>query len=215
MSQTLAQSIAYTLCQAIQHGAYRCGDRLVELTLSQELNVSQNTIRDAFHILEQDGWVTKIPRRGVYIPQFTIAEAEEIYALWQAVESLALSWAMDQLSEIERERLRETLISVEHKINQREWGHAVYALHHLHTAIALHANAPQTQAILKRIHNQAHLLEIQRMRLSLLSEDEWDHRLEHYFDLLHAIDQQNIDKATKYLTQAIQYEADLVLPYVE
>lgn len=215
MSQTLSQSIADTLREAIQHGTYGCGDRLVELTLSQELDVSQNTIRDALHILEQDGWVHKIPRRGVYIPEFTVVEAQEIYALWQAVESLALGWALENLSDTERHRLRETMISAEYKVHRHEWVHASYTFHNLHTAIASYANAPRTQTILGRIHNQAYLLEAQRLRFAPLNEDEWDRRIEAYFDLLHEIDQHNTDKAIHYLKRAIQYEEELVIPFLE
>jgi DNA-binding GntR family transcriptional regulator len=215
MSQTLSQSIAETLRKAIQSGTYVCGDRLVELTISQELDVSQNTIRDALHILERDGWVRKIPRRGVYIPEFTTAEAKEIYALWQAVESLALGWALETLSDTERHRLRETMISAEYKVNQGEWVHASYMIHNLHTAIASYANAPRTQMLLGRIHNQAYLLEAQRLRFIPLNEDEWDTRIETYFELLHEIDHHNTDNAIHYLKRAIEYEEALVIPFLE
>lgn len=215
MSETLSQTIASTIREAIQSGTYLLGDRLVELTLSQELEVSQNTIRDALHILEQEGWVNKIPRRGVYIPTFTMVEAREIYALWQVVENLALEWAMQHISEIERQRLRETMITAEHRANRNEWMSANYSLRHLHTAIAIHANALRTQRILSRIHNQTHLLEIQRMRLIPLTIDEWEHRLELYFDVLHAMENQNLERAHKYLTQVIKYESELIIPYLE
>ena len=215
MSETLSQSIANTIREAIQNGTYSLGDRLVELTLSQELGVSQNTIRDAFHILEQEGWVNKIPRHGVYIPTFTTAEAQEIYALWEAVENLAIGWAISNIPEVERQRLRETLINAEYQADHNNWIHANYALRHLHTVIAIHANAPRTQQILSRIHNQTHLLEIQRMRLIPFSIDEWEHRLELYFDVLHAIDHQDAEHAHKYLMQIIRYEAELVIPYLE
>jgi len=215
MSQTLSQSIAETLREAIQHGMYICGDRLVELTLSQELTVSQNTIRDALHILEQEGWVHKIARRGVYIPKFTVTEAEEIYAIWQALESLALGWALETLSDIDRQHLREILISAEHKVHRHEWVHASYMIHNLHTAIVSHANAPRTQMILGRVHNQAQLLEIQRQRFIPLNEDEWDNRIETHFEFLHEIDQHNTEKAISYLKRAIQYEEELVIPFLD
>ena len=215
MTQTLSQSIAETLREAIQQGTYMCGDRFVELTLSQDLKVSQNTIRDALHILEQEGWVNKIARRGVFIPKFTVTEAEEIYAIWQAVESLALTWALETLSDTDRSRLRETMISAEHMVHRNDWVHANYMIHNLHTAIVSHSNAPRTQTILRRIHNQAQLLEIQRQGLIPLNEDEWDRRIEIHFELLHEIDQHNTDKALHYLKRAIQYEEELVIPFLE
>ncbi len=215
MSQTLSQSIATTLRESIQQGAYVCGDRLVELTLSQELDVSQNTIRDALHILEQEGWVQKIPRRGVYIPTFTIIEAQEIYALWQMLESLALRWALEKMSEIDRHRLRETIISAEHKVHRREWVHASYLIHNLHTAIVSHANALRTQTIFERIHNQAQLLEMQRQRLIPLDQDEWERRIEIHFEFLQMVDQHNTEQAIHDLKRVIQYEEELVITYLE
>ena len=215
MSQTLSQSTADTLRKAIQSGTYICGDRLVELTLAREFKVSQNTIRDALHILEQDGWVHKIPRRGVYIPEFTITEAKEIYALWQAVAGLALGWALETLSDVERRRLRQTMIAAESKVHRGEWVHASYLIHNLHTAIASYANAPRTQKLLGRIQNQAYLLEAQRLHFFPLHEEEWDTRIETYFELLHEIDQHNTDKAIHYLKRAIEYEKELILPFLE
>lgn len=215
MSQTLSQSIANTLREAIQHGTYLCGDRLVELTLSQELDVSQNTIRDALHILEQEGWVQKIPRRGVYIPKYGVGEVKEIYTLWQTLESLALEWAIPTISDIEKQRLRETLIAIEQKIHHRDPFHAQLALQNFHTAIIVHANAPHTQMILSRIHNQTHLLEVQRLRLFPLSIDEWENRIEARFDVFHEIKDRNTSKAQKYIIEAIQYDAELVLPFLD
>ena len=177
--------------------------------------MSQNTIRDALHILEQEGWVKKIPRYGVYVPKFTIDEAQEIYALWQAVEGLALEWALQKLSEIDRQRLRETMLSAERKVHSHEWAHASYSIHNLHTALVSYANVTRTQAIFGRIHNQAHLLEIQRMRLVPLNIEEWDTRVEVHFELLHEIDQYNVDKAIQCLKQAIRFEEELVIPFLE
>lgn len=215
MSITRSQEIANTLRLSIQRGTYGCGDRLVELTLSQEFDVSQNSIRDALHILEREGWVEKIPRRGVYVPTFTVTEAEEIYALWEAVGSLAIGWAMDKWNTTEQSRLRETLILAERKINAQEWFHATHAIHNLHTAIALHAEAPRTQIILSRLHNRATLLENQRLQATPLTLDEWDTRIEYLFDVLHEIDQHEKSKAIRYYSRAIQYEAELVIPYLD
>jgi DNA-binding GntR family transcriptional regulator len=49
---TLAESVADVLRHAIFQGAYLSGERLVELTIAQEMNVSQNTAREALRLLE-------------------------------------------------------------------------------------------------------------------------------------------------------------------
>lgn len=214
MSETLSQTIANTLRESIQLGTYAQGDRLVELTLSRDLEVSQNTIRDSLHILEREGWVMKIPRRGVYIPIFDLAEAEEIFALWQAVEALALKWMLKNISDIERRRLRQTVIEAEQYMMNHEANRANRALRQVHTAIALHANAPRTQRILLRLHNQSHLLEIHRLQQMPLTDEEWEKRLETYFDLIYAIVEEDERHAQRYLKQLLQNESDLVLPFI-
>lgn len=215
MSDTLSETIADTIRTAIRHGTYVCGDRLVELTLSQDLKVSQNTIRDALHHLEQEGWVQKIPRRGVYIPEFTLKEAKEVYALWHTIEALALEWAIDALSDTERSRLRETMISAEESLHNQRWTHVRSAIYTFHTVLVLYAEAPRIHAILHRLHNQARLLENQRTRIAYLSDDEWETRLEFYFDLLLHIDQHNLDRAKHFQKRIIDYTAELVLPFIE
>lgn len=214
-SQTRSQEIADTLCDAIKIGKYTCGDRLVELSLSQEFKVSQNTIRDALYILEQGAWVHKIPRRGIYIPTFTVTQAKEIYALWDTIENLALAWAMDNWDTTKHNQLQDILLYAERKVNEQAIHKAHTSIHKLHTMITLYASAPQTQTILSRIHNQVHLLSNQRLRIADLSLDEWDTRIEHYADVLHEIKQQHTEKAKHYLSIAIQYEAELVLPYLD
>ena len=95
---TLAENVAAALQHAIFHGAYHCGERLVELTIAHEMNVSQNTVRDALRLLEQDGLVVKHARLGTYVRDYTPDEVTEIYALWSAVESLALAWLVERIT---------------------------------------------------------------------------------------------------------------------
>jgi DNA-binding GntR family transcriptional regulator len=61
-SVTRAETVATTLRESILKGEYVSGERLVELSLAKRLKVSQNTIRDALRMLEQDGWVVKHAR---------------------------------------------------------------------------------------------------------------------------------------------------------
>ncbi|WP_343419609.1 GntR family transcriptional regulator [Candidatus Flexifilum breve] len=72
------------------------GERLIELNLAKTMGVSQITVRDALRILEQEGWVTKNPRRGVYVRSFTSDAAEEVYALIRTFEGLAMEWVFDK-----------------------------------------------------------------------------------------------------------------------
>jgi DNA-binding GntR family transcriptional regulator len=63
--------------------------RLDERQLSQELGVSRTPIREAMTLLEQEGFVRTLPRRGVFVVRKTKREILEMIEAWAALESMA------------------------------------------------------------------------------------------------------------------------------
>jgi DNA-binding GntR family transcriptional regulator len=63
--------------------------RLDERQLSQDLGVSRTPIREAMTLLEQEGFVRTLPRRGVFVVRKTKKEIVEMIQVWAAVESVA------------------------------------------------------------------------------------------------------------------------------
>jgi len=82
--QALKEAIASVNVYAHQ------GDiRLDERQLSQDLGVSRTPIREAMTLLEQEGFVRTLPRRGVFLVRKTKREIIEIIHVWAALESMA------------------------------------------------------------------------------------------------------------------------------
>jgi DNA-binding GntR family transcriptional regulator len=63
--------------------------RLDERQLSQDLGVSRTPIREAMSLLEQEGFVKTLPRRGIFVVRKTKREIIEMIEVWAALESLA------------------------------------------------------------------------------------------------------------------------------
>src|SRR5205809_3346796 len=63
--------------------------RLDERRLSQDLGVSRTPIREAMTLLEQEGFVRTLPRRGIYVVRKTKREIVEMITVWAALESMA------------------------------------------------------------------------------------------------------------------------------
>ena len=63
--------------------------RLDERQLSQALGVSRTPIREAMTLLEQEGFLRTLPRRGVFIIRKTRREIVEMVQVWAALESMA------------------------------------------------------------------------------------------------------------------------------
>jgi DNA-binding GntR family transcriptional regulator len=81
--------------------------RLDERALSADLGVSRTPIREAMTLLEQEGFVRTLPRRGIYVVRKTKREIVEIITVMAALESMAarlvaLDAAADDIAELRR-----------------------------------------------------------------------------------------------------------------
>ena len=62
---------------------------LDERALSERLGVSRTPIREAIAMLEQDGFVKTVPRRGIIVVRRTKSEIVDMIRAWAALESMA------------------------------------------------------------------------------------------------------------------------------
>jgi DNA-binding GntR family transcriptional regulator len=81
--------------------------RLDERQLSQALGVSRTPIREAMTLLEQEGFLRTLPRRGVFIIRKTKREIVEMIEVWAALESMAARLITQRASDAEIATLRQ------------------------------------------------------------------------------------------------------------
>lgn len=211
-SATRAETIAAHIRDQIRSGTFLSGDRLVELTLAHQLEVSQNTVRDALRLLEGEGWVVKHARHGVYVREFRRAEADELYALWSAVEGLALQWALTgaksrDLASLRRSIQQAHLHSMTGKLRDAE-----DAIFEFHARIAELSERPQTIQMLAILRNRVHLLEITRQMRSPRTQRAQETRLLLYEKLVTLIENGDGENALALLTYLIRDNLNSLLP---
>lgn len=80
--------------------------RLDERQLSQDLGVSRTPIREALSVLEQEGFVRSIPRRGIVVVRKTKREIVEMITVWAAIEAMAARLASQRVTEADLAELR-------------------------------------------------------------------------------------------------------------
>jgi DNA-binding GntR family transcriptional regulator len=78
-------------------GDLRPGQRIVQEDMAARIGVSVAPVREALRVLEQEGQVTYLPRRGYFVTELRIADLEEIYSLRQLVEERAARAALPTL----------------------------------------------------------------------------------------------------------------------
>ncbi len=100
-------------CDAIKHAimamdiyGQRDEIRLDERQLSEDLGVSRTPIREALSILEQEGFVRSIPRRGIVVVRKSKREIVEMITVWAAIESMAARLAALRVTPSDIDALR-------------------------------------------------------------------------------------------------------------
>ena len=88
-----------TLRQAILKGNLSPGERLVEIRLAKDLGVSRTPIREAIRMLELEGLVIMIPRRGAEVAGITGKSLRDVLEVRKALEELAIEIACERMDE--------------------------------------------------------------------------------------------------------------------
>ena len=104
----------------IASGAFKPGQRLVEIHLSNILGVTRGKIREALRQLEQDGFVEIIPNVGARVAEFSQKDIEHIYDLMSVLEGLAVRVITPFLTNLQLKRIEALVDKVEavHKPTQ-------------------------------------------------------------------------------------------------
>jgi DNA-binding GntR family transcriptional regulator len=80
--------------------------RLDERQLINALGVSRTPIREALSLLEQEGFVRTVPRRGIYIVRKSKRQIIEMIHMWAALESMAARLATQVAPDAEIAKVR-------------------------------------------------------------------------------------------------------------
>lgn len=80
--------------------------RLDERQLSRDLGVSRTPIREALTVLEQEGFVRSVPRRGIFVIRKSKREIIELIQVWAALESMAARLAAERASDADLSGLK-------------------------------------------------------------------------------------------------------------
>jgi DNA-binding GntR family transcriptional regulator len=105
--------------------------RLDERQLCQELGVSRTPIREALSVLEQEGFVRSVPRRGIFVVRKTKREIVEMITVWAAIESTAARLAATRATDAEIAGLRAALAAFDDDPSEQlgEYSDANMAFH--------------------------------------------------------------------------------------
>lgn len=91
----------HVLRNAIIKGTLRPGERLVEDNLAEQFEVSRTPLREAIHKLELEGFLVRLPKRGVMVSEISVQEVQELYDVRSYLEGLATRLTVERIRDDE------------------------------------------------------------------------------------------------------------------
>lgn len=103
------------LRDALKTGALKPGDRIMEVPVAEQLNVSRTPVRDAIRRLESEGLLEYEPRAGLVVTTLDRRAVAELYEMREVLEGTAARLFTRHSSDLEVEHLLE-LVKKEQKL---------------------------------------------------------------------------------------------------
>lgn len=95
------------LRDAILNGSLAPGERLRAEALAARFGTSRTPIREALMLLERDGLVKILPRRGAVVSAFDVGDLLDLYEIRALIEPHAAALAAERIDEPSLDRLRD------------------------------------------------------------------------------------------------------------
>ncbi len=113
LQRTLSDYVADQLRQTILADQFSPKERLVEQEIAESMQTSRGPVRDALKILENEGLIVRQSHRGAYVAQLNPEDFMEVYTLREALETLAIRWAIQNATDQQIDDLTNLVVSME------------------------------------------------------------------------------------------------------
>ena len=150
-SKPLNEIVYEGLRKAIIGGVIPAGERINEKVYSDYMNISRTPIRNAIDKLKHEGIIEHIPNYGVVVKRVTIADAEEIYKIRIALDTLASTTAMYQMTEENFREMEELLAKTKLANDQGEVQQVIQYFSAFNSMIYRFARMPKLEVIVARL----------------------------------------------------------------
>ena len=149
-SVTLVDQIAKALRDDILTGSLKGGDQLLEDQLKNEFGISRTPLREAFRILEKEGLVEILPRKGTFVKRIGRQDIEENFPVRAILEGLAARLAYTNYTQQDIHEMEEIFDHMKEAVQRKDF--IDYLKHHI-TFHEIFINASKNETLIALLHN--------------------------------------------------------------
>ena len=161
----LGEVVFEYLRNAILAGELKPGERLMEVTIADQLGVSRTPVREAIRKLEKESFVIMIPRKGAYVADLTKNDIIEVLEIRKELEGFAAFLAAERMSDAEKEALSKIVEHFNESMVDMDKKSMIEADNEFHSLIFDATKNQRLIAIIGDLHDQ-----FQRFRLIYFNE---------------------------------------------
>jgi DNA-binding GntR family transcriptional regulator len=189
----IKEKICKTIRNSIILGELSPGEHLIESELCRKHKISRGSIREVFHMLANEGFVTITPNKGAIVTRLSTKDLKDFYTLVALLERHAVEWSaphmtrsdIAELTRINDSFNNATISDVQEKI--KKWGEVNSAFHRFFWDRSENNKIGWLiQEIRKRIY---------RYRYNSLASTSYDESLKEHAMIIKAINTKNVEKA--------------------
>jgi len=160
MRENLKNEVAKRIRDDILAGALTPGSRIDQEAVAESLGVSRLPVREALIMLEVEGLVDNLARRGSFVAAVSEEDIRDHFAMFGLLAGLAAERAASVLTERELEALRANTEQMEQTTDPRELDQLNYEFHRM---INSSGGSRRLKAVLRLLANNmpSHFFEFQ------------------------------------------------------
>jgi len=188
-------------------GGFQPRERLVELNLAKELEVSRFWVRDAFKILETKGLIEVIPYKGAMVCDVDEHEIENIFEVRVELESLATRKAAENVQKSDIKYLKRMARKFAESVKNGDLGVMISANEDFHNYIYELSQNPALIQIINQLKAQSHIVRYHAWASpDVIKRIQKEHKL-----LIGAIDNKDFKLLDDLARRHISYSKDTYL----
>ncbi len=205
------QKLIERLENMILTGGFQPRERLVELNLAKELEVSRFWVRDAFKILETKGLIEVIPYKGAMVCDVDEHEIENIFEVRVELESLATRKAAENAQKSDIKYLKRMARKFAESVKNGDLGVMISANEDFHNYIYELSQNPALIQIINQLKAQSHIVRYHAWAsLDVIRRIQKEHKL-----LIGAIDNKDFKLLDDLARRHISYSKDTYLVHLK
>jgi DNA-binding GntR family transcriptional regulator len=195
---TTAKVVAGMLREQIQKGALAPGTRLRQNEVAERFGVSTTPVREAFAQLQAEGLVRIDPHRGAVVFRPTADDLLEYYEIREALESLAVTHAIGELTPQIAKELNELIERMRGTTDARRW---LRMNDEFHLKLYACANRPHLSSLIDNLRDAS----TPYIHMFVASRTPLDHANEEHQAILDACERGDRDAARRAIRDHLRH----------